>query len=168
MKSSIPSEKEIALKTVAGFFAYGFGSGLAPVAPGTFGTLAAIPFVFALKLLTIPLQLVIIAGAFLVGIYLCEISCRRTGRKDPGGIVWDEMVAYWLTVVFLPLHWTWLTAAFVAFRVFDILKPWPIGSIERRFKGGFGVMLDDIVAAVYAMSVLHGSAWLLHGYWIPS
>ena len=155
------SEREVALKTAAGFFAYGFGSGLAPFAPGTFGTLAAIPFAFALKFLSIPLQLAIITVAFFVGIYLCEITGRRVGRKDPGGIVWDEMVAYWLTVVFLPFHWAWLAAAFVVFRVFDIFKPWPIPLVERRYRGGFGVMFDDIIAAVYAMLVLHGAAWLL-------
>lgn len=165
MKRQDLSEREVALKTVPGFFAYGFGSGLAPFAPGTFGTLAAIPFAVALKFLSVPLQLAIIATAFFVGIYLCEISGRRAGRKDPGGIVWDEMVAYWLTVVFLPFHWGWLLAAFVVFRVFDIFKPWPIPIIERRFRGGLGVMLDDIIAAGYAMLVLHGAAWLLTRFW---
>ena len=71
------------------------------------------------------------------------------------------MVAYWLTVVFLPFNWAWLAAAFVVFRVFDIFKPWPIPMVERRFRGGLGVMLDDIVAALYAMLVLHSAAWLL-------
>mgnify|MGYP001821098708 FL=1 len=161
MTNTNMSEKDVALKTVAGFFAYGFGSGLAPFAPGTFGTLAAIPFAIALKFLSVPLQLAVIAVAFAAGIYLCDISSRRAGRKDPGGIVWDEMVAYWLTVVFLPFNWAWLGAAFVVFRVFDIFKPWPIPMVERRFRGGLGVMLDDIVAAVYAMLVLHSAAWLL-------
>jgi phosphatidylglycerophosphatase A len=96
----------------------------------------------------------LLCGLFLAGIHLCDISARRLGQHDPGGIVWDEMVAYWLTVAFLPLSWPWWLAAFALFRFFDILKPWPIRLVEKRFSGGLGIMLDDIVAAVYAMVIL--------------
>jgi phosphatidylglycerophosphatase A len=91
---------------------------------------------------------------FLLGIHVCGVSSRRLGRHDPGGIVWDEMVAFWLTVAFLPMSWPWWLAAFALFRFFDIFKPWPIRLVEKRFGGGLGIMLDDIVAAVYAMIVL--------------
>ena len=81
--------------------------------------------------------------------------------KDPGGIVWDEIVGFCLCVVMVPQHWAWWLAAFLAFRVFDILKPWPVRWAERRFKGGLGIMADDIVAAVYAMILLLLVQWIL-------
>ena len=153
------TERQVAFGSVAGFLAYGFGSGLAPVAPGTFGTLAAVPFALALKPLPLPGYLLLLAGLFLLGVWACGRASDRLGRHDPGGIVWDEMVAYWLTVLLVPTHWAWLAGAFVAFRFFDILKPWPIRAVERRFGGGLGIMLDDIVAAFYAMLVLQAVAY---------
>jgi phosphatidylglycerophosphatase A len=159
-----PSEKRIAFGTLAGFFAYGFGSGLAPRAPGTAGTLAALPFAFLLKQLPLPWYLLVLAGLFALGVYLCGVTSTRLGRHDPGGIVWDEMVGYWLTIALLPLDWIWLLAAFAAFRFFDILKPWPIRAVERRFGGGLGIMLDDIVAALYALVVLQLVAYGVSAY----
>lgn len=154
MSDPTPSSRDLALGTPAGFLAFGFGSGLSPWAPGTMGTLAAIPLAIVFKLLPVfvfwPLLLVL----FLLGIYLCDVTEKRLGQHDPGGIVWDEMVAYWLTVAFVPLHWAWLAAAFVLFRAFDIFKPWPIRQVEKRFGGGLGIMLDDIVAALFAMVLL--------------
>jgi phosphatidylglycerophosphatase A len=138
----------------AAFLAFGFGSGLSPVAPGTMGTLAAIPFALLLKMLPITWFWLVLVFLFALGIYLCGITGKRLGQHDPGGIVWDEMVAYWLTVAFLPVTWEWFLAAFVLFRVFDIVKPWPIRWVERQFDGGLGIMLDDIVAALYAMLIL--------------
>ena len=155
------SERRVALGSVAGFFAYGFGSGLAPWAPGTFGTLAAVPFAFALKPLALPFYLALLAALFALGVYVCGRAGERLGRHDPGGIVWDEMVGYWLAIALVPLDWAWLAGAFVAFRFFDILKPWPIRAVERRFGGGLGIMLDDIVAALYALLVLQLAARLL-------
>jgi phosphatidylglycerophosphatase A len=149
-----PAARRVALGTPAGFLAFGFGSGLSRYAPGTMGTLAAIPFAFLLKSLPMAWFWLLLAGLFLAGIHLCDVSSRRLGQHDPGGIVWDEMVAYCLTVAFLPLSWPWWLAAFALFRFFDILKPWPIHLVEKRFSGGLGIMLDDIVAAVYAMAIL--------------
>lgn len=154
MNGQHPSARDLAFGTPSGFFAFGFGSGLSPVAPGTMGTLAAIPLAVALKLLPVPVFWPLLLVFFLLGVHLCEVTSRRLGQHDPGGIVWDEMVAYWLTVAFVPLHWAWLLAAFVLFRVFDIFKPWPIRWVEKRFGGGLGIMLDDIVAALYAMLLL--------------
>ena len=161
MNDKTISAREAAFGTPAGFFAFGFGSGLAPKAPGTVGTLAAVPLAILLKLLPAAWFWPLLLVSFLLGIYLCDVTSRRLGRHDPGGIVWDEMVAYWLTVAFVPLHWAWLGAAFLLFRFFDIFKPWPIRHVERRFGGGLGIMLDDVVAALYAILVLQAAAMLL-------
>jgi phosphatidylglycerophosphatase A len=96
----------------------------------------------------------ILLVTFLAGIRICGVTAARLGRHDPGGIVWDEMVCYWLTVSLVPLQWHWMLMAFVLFRLFDILKPWPIRRLERLFGGGLGIMADDILAAVYAMILL--------------
>jgi phosphatidylglycerophosphatase A len=151
---SDPALREVALRTLPGFLAFGFGSGLARFAPGTMGTLAAIPF--ALILITLPPAgfWLVLTGAFLLGVKICDSSSKRLGQHDPGGIVWDEMVAYWLTVAFIPLTWQWWLLAFVLFRFFDIVKPWPIRRVEKMFGGGLGIMLDDIFAAGYAMGLM--------------
>ena len=162
MSTGAGKARKLVFSDPVAFLAFGLGSGLSPVAPGTMGTLAAIPFAVVLKMLPAWGFWAIIGLAFLAGIYLCDITSRRLGQHDPGGIVWDEMVAYWLTVAFVPLHWAWLLAAFLLFRVFDILKPWPIRGVERRFGGGLGIMLDDIFAAIYAMLILYvAGAYLL-------
>jgi len=146
--------RKVALGTPAGFLAFGLGSGLSRYAPGTVGTIAAVPMAAALKCLPAAWFWVILAGLFLGGIHLCDVSSKRLGQHDPGGIVWDEMVAYCLTIAFLPASWAWWLAAFIAFRFFDIVKPWPIKWAEKNFPGGLGIMLDDIIAALYAMTVL--------------
>jgi phosphatidylglycerophosphatase A len=156
------SERQVALRSVSGFLAYGFGSGLAPWAPGTFGTLAAVPFALLLKQLALPVYGAALVALFVLGVAVCSRASERLGRHDPGGIVWDEMVGYWLTITLLPVNGAWLAAAFVAFRFFDILKPWPIRAVEKRFGGGFGIMLDDIVAALYALLVLQLASMLLN------
>lgn len=149
--------REVALATPSGFLAFGFGSGLSPLAPGTAGSLAAL--VPALALTAVPLWAgaAVVMLAFLVGIYLCGKTARRLGVHDHGGIVWDEFVGLWLVLLVVPLQPAWWLAGFVLFRVFDILKPWPIRWLDQRVAGGFGIMLDDVLAAVYAMVVL----WLL-------
>lgn len=149
-----PAVRQVALGTWQGFLAFGFGSGLSSFAPGTVGTAVAVPAGLLLKSLPWPGFWIALILSFPVGVYLCGVSARRLGAHDPGGIVWDEMAAYWLTVAFLPLQWSWWLAAFLLFRLFDILKPWPIPWVERRFGGGLGIMLDDVVAAGYAIAVL--------------
>jgi phosphatidylglycerophosphatase A len=146
--------RRVALRTPAGFLAFGLGAGLSRYAPGTVGTLVAVPFAVLLKQLPSSLFWPAVAALFLGGVYLCGAASRMLGRHDPGNIVWDEMVGYWLTVAFLPMTWAWWLAAFATFRFFDILKPWPIRLLERRFGGGLGIMLDDVLAALYAMLVL--------------
>ena len=96
------------------------------------GTLAAIPFAYPAESLPSPVSGCFLAGAFLLGVMSVIVSSKRLGQHDPGGIVWDEMVAYWLTVAFIPLTWQWWLLAFVLFRFFDIVKPWPIRRVEKR------------------------------------
>ena len=151
---SDPGVRRVALRTLPGFLAFGFGSGLSRYAPGTMGTLAAIPFAVLLKGLPAVGFWLILAGLFIAGIWICDVSSKRIGQHDPGGIVWDEMVAYWLTVAFIPVTWQWWVLAFVLFRFFDIVKPWPIRLAERKFGGGLGIMLDDIIAAAFAMTIM--------------
>ena len=143
--------RQIALATPTGFLACGLGSGLSPKAPGTAGSVAAL--VFAVPLVTLPwwagLGLVVLA--FAVGCYLCGETSRRLGVHDHGGIVWDEFVGLWLVLLWIPFEPAWWVAAFVLFRLFDIVKPWPIRWLDRRVGGGFGIMIDDILAAVYAL-----------------
>lgn len=130
--------------------ALGFGSGLSPVAPGTMGTLVAVPLAWLLQQL--PIGTAIIATAILVvgGIWLCGESARKLGVHDHSGIVWDEIAAFAMLGLLVPSGYVWLALAFVFFRLFDIAKPWPIRDLDHRLHGGLGIMLDDLAAAVYA------------------
>lgn len=141
--------------------ALGFGSGLSPKAPGTFGTLAALPLYLLLQPLSLPLYVAVTALLFIVGIFICDISARKLGVHDHPGIVWDEVVGYLVTMVAAPAGWYWLLLGFVLFRLFDILKPWPIRFIDRRVEGGLGIMLDDLLAGVMAALLLQGAVWWL-------
>ena len=137
-----------------------FGVGLLPWAPGTWGSLAALPCAWAIISFGGPTALVVASVmAFLVGCWASERVARESGQHDPGFIVIDEVAAQWLVLVALyywlgPLDWRAYLAAFLLFRVFDIMKPWPARLVERRVKGGLGIMLDDIVAAIYAVAVV--------------
>jgi phosphatidylglycerophosphatase A len=146
--------KKVVFGSPSGFLAFGFGSGLSPFAPGTMGTLVAIPFIFALKALGTPGFWVVLVLLFLLGVQLCGSVSRKLGVHDHGGIVWDEMVGYWLSAAFVPLQWPWLLAAFLLFRFFDILKPWPIRQLDKKVSGGFGIMIDDVVAALFTVIIL--------------
>jgi phosphatidylglycerophosphatase A len=134
--------------------AFGFGSGLAPKAPGTFGTLVAVPLYLLLQGLSLPIYLGLVLVGFLLGIWICERTSRDLGVHDHGGIVWDEIIGYLLTMTLAPRGWVWILFGFLLFRFFDILKPWPIRWLDRRVPGGFGIMLDDLMAGVYAGAVM--------------
>jgi phosphatidylglycerophosphatase A len=155
--------RQLALTTPAGFLAFGFGSGLLTKAPGTMGTLAAVPLAILLKVPGGMLFWLVLLVMFLAGVWLCGLVTKQLGVEDYGGIVWDEIVGYCLTVAFVPLHLGWLLAGFVLFRFFDIVKPWPISELENTFEGGIGIMLDDVAAAVYAMILLGGANYVLSG-----
>lgn len=146
------------LKHPIEMLAFGFGSGLAPKAPGTFGTLIAIPFYFLIKDLSWPWYITFVAVTFLVGVYLCEVAAKSQQCHDHPGIVWDEMVGYWLTMFLAPPGIVWWVVGFVLFRIFDIFKPWPIAWFDRQIEGGFGIMFDDVLAAIYAFIGLQAIA----------
>lgn len=143
------------------FIALGFGAGLSPKAPGTAGSLLAwllfplVPMPMPYTALLLPLLLL-----FIGGVLASERTGRALGVPDHGAIVWDEMVAVWLVLIFTPQTLLWQAIAVGLFRFFDIVKPPPVRNVERRFKGGFGVMADDIVAAGYTLLVLSALLWL--------
>ena len=145
--------RQLAFSSPDGFLAFGFGSGLLTRAPGTMGTLAAVPVAVLLSVLGLN-GLWFVLLTFLLGIWICGRVTRRLGVEDYGGIVWDEMVGYWAVMAFFSFHWAWFAAAFVIFRAFDILKPWPISLLEEYFSGGFGIMIDDVAAALYTVLIL--------------
>lgn len=149
------SPTQLAFKSPAAFFAFGLGSGLPKKAPGTFGTIGAIPFLFALVLLPWPAYLLVLALSFVVGIYLCQKTSDLMGVHDHGSIVWDEFVGLWITFFLIPLSWQTILAGFILFRVFDILKPFPIGWLDKRVHGGFGIMIDDVLAGIFAWVCLY-------------
>jgi phosphatidylglycerophosphatase A len=137
-----------------GFLALGFGSGLVPLAPGTAGTLAAVPLYLLLQQLHSGLYLGLVCLLFLAGIPICTHIARLLDVHDHPGIVWDEIVGYLVTMVFAPAGWVWVVTGFVLFRIFDIAKPWPIRWCDRHVSGGLGIMLDDLLAGVFAAIVL--------------
>ena len=138
--------------------ALGFGAGLAPRAPGTFGTLAGIVVHFLLTLLPAPMHAVALAGLIAAGVPICGRAARLLGRHDHPAIVWDELACVPVALVGLPVQWAWIVAGFLAFRLFDVLKPWPVSVLDRRMKGGAGIMADDLVAALLAGAGLHAAA----------
>lgn len=143
--------------------AFGFGAGLSPKAPGTAGTLVAIPLFCLLATLPSAAYLAVVALAALAGIPICGDAARRFGVHDHQGIVWDEIVGYWITMALVPVSPTSLVLGFVLFRAFDIFKPWPIRWADRHVGGGLGIMLDDILAGIAAWVVLQlllQSGWL--------
>lgn len=156
--TTLPTFK-LLLSHPAHFFSLGFGTGLAPKAPGTVGTLVGFPLFWLIADLSVNTQLSIIAACFMIGIWFCDMTGKAIGVADHGGIVWDEIAAMMLVLTFTPSTVTWWIVAFILFRVFDIWKPFPIHQIDAKVKGGFGVMLDDLLAAVYAILVLQVLRW---------
>ena len=137
------------------FLALGFGSGLAPKAPGTFGTLAAIPvYLLMVANLSLLAYVMLILLMALAGIYICQKAADAAGVHDHPAIVWDEIVGYLITMLLVPLSWQTLITGFVLFRLFDIVKPWPISFVDKKVHGGFGIMLDDILAGLLAFAVM--------------
>jgi phosphatidylglycerophosphatase A len=146
------------LRNPVHLLAFGFGSGLAPKAPGTFGTLVAVPLFLLLQPLSLSVYLALVALGFALGIWICDRTARDLGVHDHGGIVWDEIVGYLFAMSLAPAGGWWIVSGFLLFRFFDILKPWPIRWLDLRVPGGFGIMLDDMMAGLYAglvMTLLH-------------
>ncbi|CAI8213167.1 MAG: Phosphatidylglycerophosphatase A [Glaciecola sp. HTCC2999] len=137
------------------FLALGFGSGLAPKAPGTFGSLAAFPLIMLCGMVTLPAYITITVIACLLGIYICGKTAEDMQVHDHGAIVWDEIAGMLCVFIAIPLTWDTALLGFVLFRWLDIQKPLLIGWIDQRFTDGLGIMLDDIVAGLVACGLLH-------------
>ncbi|WP_316365058.1 phosphatidylglycerophosphatase A family protein [Candidatus Thiodiazotropha sp. CDECU1] len=134
--------------------AFGFGSGLLPKAPGTYGTLVGIPLYLLLQPLSLLLYSLLVLLAFVAGVWICQRTSDDLGVHDHSGIVWDEIVGYLVAMAIAPAGWAWIAIGFLLFRGFDILKPWPILWIDRRVKGGLGIMLDDVVAGLFTAGTI--------------
>ena len=143
------------------FLAFGFGTGLAPKAPGTVGSLPGILLAWFTLDMGLAVQLGIATALFVAGIWICGESARRIGVHDHGGIVWDEICGMYVTLLLAPPTLLGYALAFGLFRVFDIVKPWPIRDLDHRLGGGLGIMLDDLAAAVYALILLALYGWLM-------
>ncbi len=156
-------QRRILLRRPDGWLALGLGPGLVPKAPGTVASLVAVLPWLALRQLHWPVYLLILALAFAIGVWACGRAGRAIGVSDHGAMVWDEYVGQWLAwLPVLSASWSWVLAGFVLFRIFDIFKPWPIGWADRHYKGGLGVMLDDVLAGLAAALVLTVLMWLMH------
>lgn len=138
------------------FLAFGFGSGLSPKAPGTCGSLIIVPVLFGFSFLSVDAFIITTILVSLSGVYICGRSAELLNAHDHPGIVWDEFAGMFITFLFVPITWHNLLAGFILFRLFDILKPWPIKWIDKKVSGGLGIMLDDILAGLVACACLHG------------
>jgi phosphatidylglycerophosphatase A len=152
MASSIPLRL---LSNPVHLLAFGFGSGLLPRAPGTAGTLAAVPIVMLIGYFGATVHALCALAFFCAGIYICGYSARSLGVHDHPGIVWDEITGFAITMLAVPLTWYWLLSGFALFRFFDIVKPWPIREADHSLKGGLGIMLDDVIAGIFAGVILY-------------
>ena len=136
------------------FLAFGFGSGLAKKMPGTLGTVAAIPLYWMLQLSNDWIYLAATVISTIAGITICDRAAKKLQVHDYGGIVWDEVAGFLITMCWIPFSWQSLLVGFALFRLFDIVKPWPIRWLDKHVEGGFGIMLDDVVAGIFAALVL--------------
>ena len=158
MKATPPPISPTLLRDPGHLLSLGFGSGLAPRAPGTFGTLVAVPVYLLCAQLPLVTYLSVVVAAFVLGVYLCGRTARALDVHDHPGIVWDEVVGYLLTMAWAPSGWLWVVLGFICRRLFDILKPWPIRVLDRSVHGGLGIMIDDALAGVLAAACLAGFA----------
>ena len=150
------------LRDPVNLLAFGFGAGLVPRAPGTAGSLLGVLLAWSCLPLGVELRLSVGIGLVVAGLWICGESARRVGVHDHPGIVWDEVAGMYLVLLFAPPTITFWALAFGLFRLFDICKPWPIRDLDHRLRGGPGIMLDDLVAALYAASLLGFGVWLMN------
>lgn len=156
----IPNLNRKVMTNPVHFLAFGFGSGLAPFAPGTFGTLMAVPLYLLMMQLSLVPYLLLIGIVCISGVWICDKSSKLLGVHDHGGIVWDEFAGFFITMIAAPAGWIWIVIGFALFRLFDIWKPWPISLLDKNIEGGLGIMVDDIVAGIYALICLQ----LIHAF----
>ena len=161
------TQRRALLRHPAGWIACGFGSGLSPFAPGTAGSLAALLPWLALRELPLPWFVAVLVLALALGVWACGWAVRTLKITDPSVVVWDEFVGLWIALaplVWWPRGWPWVICGFALFRIFDILKPWPVSWADRKVPGGLGVMLDDVIAGVYAALALAALQQFVHAF----
>ena len=141
--------------------ACGFGSGLAPRAPGTWGTVAALVIWWPLSYLSLSVYIPVLVASIIPGFWICGKTAKDLQVHDHPAIVWDEFCGYWLTMLMAPQSLSWAVYGFVLFRIFDIWKPWPIKWVDRQVSGGFGIMLDDLIAGLFAWGILQLTLYCL-------
>jgi phosphatidylglycerophosphatase A len=149
------------LRDPVNLLAFGLGTGLSPVAPGTVGTILGVVLAWLVQSLSIELQFMVAIALIVSGVWICGESAKRVGVHDHSGIVWDEIAAMYLILIVVPVSTPIWALAFALFRLFDIWKPWPIRDLDHRLHGGLGIMLDDLVAALYAALLLGFGVWLM-------
>ena len=150
-------------RSVLHWIAFGAGAGLAPRAPGTAGTAVAIPIYAVLATQPVGLYLLAVALIAAAGVLVCGRTARELGVHDHPGIVLDEIAGFLVTMTALPFDWPWIAAGFVAFRILDVAKPWPVSLADRKVGGGLGIMLDDLLAGALACATLHAARYVLGG-----
>ena len=157
-------QRRAILSHPAGWIASGFGSGLSPFAPGTIGSAVALLPWFAVRELPWPLFALFVALAFALGVWASNVVIAKLRIEDPQVIVWDEFVGQWIALaplLWIARDWRWIMVAFLLFRLFDVWKPWPVSWADRRVKGGLGVMLDDVIAGIFAAIVIAIAAYFV-------
>ena len=155
-------KKYVQLTNPIHLLAVGLGSGMSPIMPGTMGSAMAIPLWLLFDGLQPYLYWVLIVVAFIFGCFLCQKTSDDTHTHDSGHIVWDEFVGMWITLFFIPqISILWVTIAFVAFRIFDMAKPWPIRWFDKRVPGGFGIMVDDVIAAIFSSLTVYALTFII-------
>ena len=150
-------------RTALHWIAFGAGAGLAPRAPGTVGTAVAMPLYLAVATAPPVVYALVVAFVAIAGAWVCGRTARDLGVHDHPGIVLDEIAGFLVTMTALPFDWRWMVAGFVAFRIFDIVKPWPVSLADRRVGGGLGIMLDDVIAGALACAALHAIRYVIGG-----
>jgi phosphatidylglycerophosphatase A len=160
MKKTIPPIPKAVWTNPLYFIAFGFGSGAMPIAPGTFGTLLAIPFYLLLRPLPLYAYLVVVLAFIIFSIWVSDRVSREIHVHDHQGMCIDEFAGFFVTMIAAPHDWPWIVLGFFLFRLFDIWKPWPIRWIDEKVQGGFGMILDDVVAGLFAMCIIQVLALL--------
>ncbi len=153
------SIRQIVLRNPVHILSFGFGAGLSPFAPGTFGTLIAVPIFLMMSNFSPIIYLLFVTLLFFVGCWSAGHTAKALKVHDHPGIVIDEIVGFLITMLFVPVTWYWIVLGFVLFRLFDIWKPWPISFADHHVKSGLGIMLDDLLAALYSLLSLHIVIW---------
>jgi phosphatidylglycerophosphatase A len=148
-------------RNIRHWLAYGFGSGLSPWAPGTVGTLVAVPIYLVLSMLPLLAYLAVLAVMIAAGVWACTSVAQDIGDDDPPAIVWDEIVGFLVAMMAAPAGWIWVITGFLLFRAFNIFKPWPISAVDGRTRGGLGIMLDDIVAGLMSFAIIQFLAMIV-------